>query len=185
MPHSPCTSVCSPYTICSPCHGDLGSIVHPICNGVFWGPSVHMSGISVAVSTSISLSVHKSHTSWSPSLLVAPLLDWMPVDICYASCCCSLLVFSLCPKLLLPQLWLLLHWLLCSPMHHLCSEQLPLTPSLMGLQQHWVNMMWFCHHHWHQGTLEVLLVMPLWCSSNLHLRCLFRLMPIMLPVLHR
>ena len=37
--------------------------------------------------------------------------------------------------------------------------------------------MWFCCHHWHQGTLEVLLALPLCHSSNLSLRCLFRLMP--------
>ena len=52
-PHTPCTSVCSPYTICSPyVIGTCGASVHPICLGVFWGLSVHLSGILVSVSTS-------------------------------------------------------------------------------------------------------------------------------------
>ena len=57
--------------------------------------------------------------------------------------------------------------------------------SYHGFQQHEVYMMWFCHHHWYQSTLEVLLALPPSNSSNLSLRCLFRLMPIMTWVLHR
>ena len=79
---------------------------------------VHLSDISVSVSTSICPSVHNSHTSCSPSLWVASLLDIMPMDVCYVSCCWPIpffLVFSLCLKLLLPQLWLLLpRWLVSS-----------------------------------------------------------------------
>ena len=63
-PHTPCTSVCPPYTICIS--------VHPICLEIFWGVSVHMSGISVSVSTSICLSVNKSHVSCTPSLWLLP-----------------------------------------------------------------------------------------------------------------
>ena len=59
--------------------------------GSFWGASVHQSGISVSFSTSIFLAVHNSHTSCSPSLWVASLLDWIPMVVCYASCCCSFL----------------------------------------------------------------------------------------------
>ena len=39
-----------------------------------------------------------------------------------------------------------------------------------------VSIMWFCCHYWHQGTLEMLLALPLYCSSNLHLRCLISLL---------
>ena len=67
---------------------ELGGSVHPICLGVFWGASVHLLGILVSVKTSICLSAHNSHTSSSPSLLATSLLDWMPMDVWYASCCC-------------------------------------------------------------------------------------------------
>ena len=77
--NSPCTSVCSLYTICLPYVLE------------FLGASVHLSGISVSVSTSICLSVHNSHTSCSPSLWLPSLLDWIPMDIYYASFCCSFL----------------------------------------------------------------------------------------------
>ena len=59
------------------CHGDLRASVHPICLGVFWGASVHPSGILVAVCTSICPLVHNSDTCCSPSLWVASLLDWI------------------------------------------------------------------------------------------------------------
>ena len=65
--------------------------VYPICTGVFWGTSVHLSGISVSVGTSICLSVHNSHASCSPSLWATSLLDWMLMEVYYASCCCSFL----------------------------------------------------------------------------------------------
>ena len=71
---------------------DLGASIHAICHGVFWGASVHLSGISVSVSTYIFPLVHNSHTSCFPSLWVASLLDWMPMDACYASCCCLVMV---------------------------------------------------------------------------------------------
>ena len=45
----------------------------------------------MSVGTSICPSVHNSHIICSPSLWVASLLDWMPMDVCYASCCCSFL----------------------------------------------------------------------------------------------
>ena len=70
---------------------DLGASVHPICLGVFWGTTVHLWGILVSVSTPICFSVHNSHASFSPSLWVASLLDWIPMDVCYVSCCCSFL----------------------------------------------------------------------------------------------
>ena len=88
-PHASYTSVCSPYTIFSPyVTGTWWASVHPICLGFFWGATVHLWGISMSFITSICLS---SHTSCSPSLLVASLLDWMPMDVFCASCCCSFL----------------------------------------------------------------------------------------------
>ena len=53
----------------------------------------------LSVSTSICLSVDNSHTSCSPSLWVSSLLDWMPMDVCYGSCCCS----SLCSLFIMSQ----------------------------------------------------------------------------------
>ena len=45
------------------------------------------------------LLVHTSHTSCSPSLWAASLLDWMSMDVYYVSCCCSILcrVFIMSP----------------------------------------------------------------------------------------
>ena len=113
--YTPHTSICPPYClyICMfplyhifpICNGTWGPSVYPICLGVFWRASVHLSDISVSADASICLSVNNSHTSCSPSLWVASLLDWMPMDVCYASHCCSFfVVFSLCLKLLLPWL---------------------------------------------------------------------------------
>ena len=44
--------------------------------------SVHLSDISVSVSTSVCPSVHNSYTGCSPVLWVASLLDWLPMDLC-------------------------------------------------------------------------------------------------------
>ena len=77
------------YHIFPICYGDFGGICTPICLGV------HLSGISVSVGTSSCLSVHNSQTRWSPSLWVTSSLDWMSMDVCYASYCCSFVVFSL------------------------------------------------------------------------------------------
>ena len=56
---------------------------------------------------------------------------------------------------------------------------------MMAHLQCWVSMMWFCHHHWFQGTQEVILTLPLRCISYLSCRWLFRHMPPMPVVLHR
>ena len=61
----------------------LGGICTPHVSWGLLGVSVHLTGISVSVSTSICLSVHNSHASCSPSLWVASLLDWMPMAVCY------------------------------------------------------------------------------------------------------
>ena len=37
------------------------------------------------------ISVHNSHASCPPSLWVASLLDWIPIYVCFAPCCCSFL----------------------------------------------------------------------------------------------
>ena len=107
-PYILCTSVCSPYTICSPnVMGTLGACVPPICLGVF-GQHQYICQAFCVYQYIHCLSVHKSY-SCSPSLWVASLLDWMPMDVCYGSCCCSFfVVFSLCLNLLLPRLQFLL-----------------------------------------------------------------------------
>ena len=121
------------YIVCFPifpiCHGELG--VHLYTSYVlwyFWGVSVHLSGILVPVITSICLSVHITHASCSPSLWVASLLDWVLIDVCYVSCCCSL-----CLKLLLQWLWLLLLQLLVSSGMSSLLSVVTMAPSLMGL----------------------------------------------------
>ena len=53
-PYLPCTSICSSCTICSPnIMRTLGGILHLMSWGL-WVASVHLSGISLSVSTSIS-----------------------------------------------------------------------------------------------------------------------------------
>ena len=87
------------------CQGDLGPSVHPICLGVFWGPSRHLSGISVSISTSIAsqfitfipVAVHHCGLLlyWNGCLWMSDMLHAVvPFFV----------VFSLCLKLLLPWL---------------------------------------------------------------------------------
>ena len=129
---------------------------HPIC----WG----LGGLSTSVRLLVSVSTS----------IGCPLCF-----ILYLSCS------SLCLKSLLPLLQLLLlQWLWCLLVCHL-YHQWPWLPLWWGFLQCWVSMMWFCHHPWHQEALEVFLAMPLCHSSNLHLWCLFRPVPIMPWVLHR
>ena len=66
-------SICVPLYICSPPYIYMPSVCLyapylPVHLNVLLGASVHLSGISVSVSTSIFLSVHKNHTCYSPSL---------------------------------------------------------------------------------------------------------------------
>ena len=105
----------------------LGGSMHPYVMGSFGGLSVHLSGISVSVSTSICLSVHNSHTSYSPSLWVASYWTGCPwMSAMLHAIVPFFVVFSLCLKLLLPQLQLLpLQLLLCAPVHHLSPHWLP------------------------------------------------------------
>ena len=96
MPHTSIhhhTTICPsipPYICMFPlycmfliCHGDSGASVHPMYQYI--------------CQAFLCLSVHPfasqfiSHTSCSPSLWAASLLDWMSMDVCYASCCCSFL----------------------------------------------------------------------------------------------
>ena len=84
----------SPY-VCKPPYIQMPPVIcmshHiPLCSIYVmetWGASVHLSDISVSVSTSICQSVHNGHTYCSPSLWVASLLDWMSMDVCFDSCC--------------------------------------------------------------------------------------------------
>ena len=70
------------------------------------------------------LSVHNSHTSCSQSLWITSLVDWMPMDVGYASCCCSFL----CSVLIMSQASTTMAKtttapvILCAPVHHLSSQ---------------------------------------------------------------
>ena len=89
----------------------------------------------MSVSTSISLTAHNSHTSCSPSFWVALLLDWMPMDVCYASCCCSFLcsVFIISPApATMAMTTTPLVTVVCSSTLSLLSI-VTMAPSLMGL----------------------------------------------------
>ena len=115
--------------------GTWGTSVHPICLAVFWGASVHLLGILISVGTSICSSVHISHTSCSPSLLVASLLNWMPMDVCYVSYCCSFL----CSIFIMSQVSNTTATTTTPPVTIVCSSTSSLSvvtmaPSLMGLQ---------------------------------------------------
>ena len=172
----PCTSVCP---LCTPMSWGLWGILYILtCLGVF-------GGISASVRAFLCVSVHPFASQFitviqvcSPSLWVASLLDWMPRDDCYASHCscflCSVFIMSQASATK-PMTTTLQVTVVCSQCH-LSSQWLPCPPPWLGFQQHQVSMMWFCHHCWHQGTLQVL-ALPLYGSSNLHLRCLFSFMP--------
>ena len=171
----PSTSVCPPYYMFHKCHWNFGGNLYtPYVLGSF-GASVHLSGISVSVSTSIA-------SQFIIAIPVDPndcglLLYWtgcLGMSAMIHTVFPFFVVFLLCFKLLLPWLWLLfLQWPFCALVHHLSS---PWPPPWWGIQGYWVSMISICHHHWHQGTLEVLLALPLCHSNNLCLRCLFRFM---------
>ena len=175
------------YHMCPICHGDFGG---HLCTPYVWGllgASVHVADISVSCQCMHCFSVHRSHTSCCPSLWVASLLDWMPMDVCNASCCCSFL----CSIFIISQSSITMATTATPPMtvvHPDTSSLLSMVtmaPSLMGLP------VTLGHHDvvlpppLTLGHLEELLALPLCHSSNLSLRCLFRLMPIMPRVLHR
>ena len=113
----------------------LGGICTLHMSWGLWGASIHLSGISVSVSTLNCLSAHNSPTSCSPSLLIASLLDWMPMDVCNASCCCSFL----CSVIIMSQAYTTmaitttpLVTVVCSSMSSL-FWMVTMAPSLMGL----------------------------------------------------
>ena len=114
-----------------------------------------------------------------PILGVWGISTWgvhMPIPV--HSCSFLCLTFLLWLQLLLLQLqWCLLgcHWF----------HQWPWLLPWWGFLEHWISVKWFSHHPWCCEVLEVLLALSLCQSSNLHLQCLFWLMPIMLWVLHR
>ena len=150
------------------------------------GTSTHLSGILVSVSASICLSVHNSHASCSPSLWGAPLLDWMHLDVCYASCCCSLLCSFHYVSSFYYHCYNYYYSSDCCVFWYIISSLSGYhPPSLVGLlatsDQHEVVLPPLLTPR-HSGSSDGL---ALCCSSNLHLKCLFRLMPIMLWVLHR
>ena len=91
-PYLPSTSVCPPILYVPQMSWELlGGICTPHMS---WGLC---KGISISVRHFCvcqyihCLTVYNSHTSCSPSLWIASLLDWMLMDVCHASCCCSFL----------------------------------------------------------------------------------------------
>ena len=185
MPHTsiypsmpPCTPVFSPCNTCSPYVMGFGASVHSICLGVFWGASVHISGISMSVSTFICLSVHNSDPSCSPSLWAASLLDWMHMDVCYATCSYSFLcsVFMLCqasttmPMTTTPPVTVACSSM-SSPLSHYHGPSLMELPVTSG--QHDVVLPPLVAPRHSGGVLALLLC----CCNNLCCRCLFRPMP--------
>ena len=182
-------SICLPVCPYVPiCLMDLGASVHPICHGVFWGTSVHLLGISVSVSTSIYLSVHNNQTSCSPLLWAASYCSgclWM-----YAMLHAVDLFFS-CSVFIMSQASTTTAATTTSPMTVVCSSMssllstVTMAPYMMGLPvtsgQHDVVLPLPLTPR----NSGVLLALPLCHSSNLCLRCLFRLMPIMQWILYR
>ena len=174
--HIPPVHLCSPCTIRCPYVMGLGGICTPHLSWSLLG--VHLSGIS-------GLLVHPfasqfiSHAICFPSLWIASLLDWMDMDVCYASYCWSFLcvfimsqAFPTMAMTTTPPVTVV-----CSGMSSLLSV-VTMAPSLMELPT--------------SGQHDVVLPPPLtprhsrgFIGSNLHLRCLLRLMPIMPGVLHR
>ena len=100
-------------------------------------------------------------------------------------------LFFLCSVFMMSQASAIMAMPITPPVTNVCSSTssllltVTMTPPWWGLQWCQVSRMWFCHSHWHWGTLDVLLALPLCHSSNISLRYLFRLMPIMPWVLHR
>ena len=89
--HTPCTSVCSPYTICSPyVMKTWGHLYTSYVLGSFGGHQY------ICQAFCICQYIHFPHSSYQsyqllPLLWVDSLLDWMPMDVFYASWCCSFL----------------------------------------------------------------------------------------------
>ena len=162
--------------------GTFGASVHPICLGVFWGTSVHLSGILVSVGKSICLSVHNSHVSCSPSLWIVYLLDWMLMDVCCASCCCSYLCnfhyvssFYTMAMATTPVVTVV-----CSGTSSLLS-MVTMVPSLMGLpgQQDMAlppTLSWDAHWlRWSHSALACGLVCLIYCGTVLHSACWYNI----------
>ena len=123
-----------PYTICTQyVMGMWGDLYTHMSWGLLVA-AVHLSNISVSVGTSICLSAHNSYTSCSPSLW-GSLLDWMPMDVCYASLCCNFL----CSVFIMPQASTTTAMTTTPPVTVVYSRRsslltkVTMAPSLMGL----------------------------------------------------
>ena len=133
--HPPCIYMFPLYHLFPIYHGDFGASVHPTCLGVFWrGHQYICQAISVSVCASICPSVHNSCTSCSPSLWVTSSLDWMSVDVHYASCCCSFL----CSVIIMSQVSTTTAMTTTTPVTIVWSgmsslSMVTMAPSLMGL----------------------------------------------------
>ena len=183
IPLYPYTSLCSPYTIYSPCVVEtLGASVTPYVL-VFWGASVHLSDVSVSLSISIA-----SQLLWSNQLLSIIVGCFLTeLDVCYASCCFSFL----CSVFIMSQASSTTAMTTTSPVTVGCSDMssplsmATMAPSVMVVPAtsglHDVVLLQLQTSR-HSGSVVGL---PLCHSSNLCLRCLFRLMAIMPWVLCR
>ena len=143
-PHTPCMSyvLCCLYVM-----GAWGHLYIPYVLGSFGGISTSLRHFSVCQYIHC-LSVNNSHASCFPSFgLLLTGLD-APMDVLYASCCCSFLC-----SFIMSQASTTMVITSTPPVTVVSSgtSSLPSTvtmaPSLMGFQHHQVSMMWFCHHH--------------------------------------
>ena len=159
--------LCTPYVLGSfgghhyICHGFLCLLVHPL-------PLIHNSDTSC--SPFFGFLLYGTGCLWMYDMLFAFVPIFVVSEYVSSFYYHGYNYYSFCDCCVL---W----YIKCS------SEQLPWPPPWWGFQQYQVSMMWFCCHHCHQGTFEVV-ALPLCHSSILHLRFLFRLMPIIPWVLH-
>ena len=123
----------SPYTMFPKCHGDFGGHLYTPYVLESWGASVHLSGISVSVNTSVApqfITVIPVAPHHCGLLLYWPGCLWMSAMLC--AVVPFFVVFSLCLKLLLSWLSTTLVTIVCSGTSSLLST-VTMAPSLMGL----------------------------------------------------
>ena len=170
------------YHMFSLCHGELRASIHPICQGVFWGHQYICQEF-------LSLLVHPFAPQFITVIPVAPhhcglLRYWTGCLWMYATFHAVAFPF-LCSVFIMSQASTTTARTTTPPMTVLCSSTssllstVTMAPSLMGLPvtsgQHDLVL----PPPLTLRSLDVLLASPLYCSSNLSHRCLFRLMPIM------
>ena len=165
-----------------------GHLYTPYVLGAFWGKSIHLSGTSMFVSTSIYPSVHKSY-QLLPIIVscfftglnaYGYMLNLMPLTCSFL---CSVFILSLASTTTAMTTTPVVT-VVSSSMSSLIS-MVTMATFLMGLsttsgQNDVVLPPWLTLRNF-GGVVGL----PLCCSRNLNLRCLFELQPIMPWVLHR